>query len=60
MHKMTGARAAGATVFLVPAENCYEATSGKLPGLQLVKVSKLDGAVDALHAVTSGGQPPSC
>jgi Lon-like protease len=59
-HKMTAARAAGATVFLVPAENCYEATSEKLPGLQLVKVSKLDGAVDALHAVTSGGQPPSC
>ncbi|HEY9303158.1 MAG TPA: PDZ domain-containing protein [Mycobacterium sp.] len=60
VHKMTAARAAGATVFLVPAENCYEATSGKLSGLQLVKVSKLDGAVDALHAVTSGGQPPTC
>ena len=60
VHKMTAARAAGATVFLVPAENCYEATSGKLSGLQLVKVSKLDGAVDALHAVSSGGQPPSC
>lgn len=60
VHKMTAARAAGATVFLVPAENCYEATSGRLSGLQLVKVSKLDGAVDALHAVTSGGQPPSC
>ena len=59
-HKMIAARAAGATVFLVPAENCYEATSEKLSGLQLVKVAKLDGAVDALHAVTSGGQPPSC
>ena len=60
VHKMTAAQAAGATVFLVPADNCSEATSGRLPGLQLVKVSKLDGAVDALHAVTSGGQPPSC
>lgn len=60
VHKMTAAQAAGATVFLVPAENCYEATSGKLSGLQLVKVSKLDGAVEALHAVTSGGKPPSC
>jgi Lon-like protease len=59
-HKMTAARTAGATVFLVPAENCYEATSQQLPGLQLVKVDKLAGAVDALHAVTSGGQPPSC
>jgi Lon-like protease len=57
---MSAARAAGATVFLVPAENCYEANSGKLPGLQLVKVDNLDGAVNALHALTSGGQPPSC
>jgi PDZ domain-containing protein len=60
VHKMSAARAAGATVFLVPAENCYEASSGKLPGLQLVKVDNLGGAVNALHAVTSGGQPPSC
>lgn len=60
VHKMIGARAAGATVFLVPAENCYEASADKLPGMQLVKVENLGGAVDALHAVTSGGQPPSC
>ena len=60
VHKMAAARDAGATVFLVPAENCYEASSGKLAGLQLVKVENLDGAVNALHAVTSGGQPPSC
>ena len=26
-HKMVAARDAGATVFLVPAENCYEASS---------------------------------
>jgi PDZ domain-containing protein len=26
----------------------------------LVKVDNLGGAVNALHAVTSGGQPPSC
>jgi Lon-like protease len=60
VHKMSAARAAGATVFLVPAENCVEATSGKLPGLQLVKVDNLEGAVNALHAVTSGGQAPHC
>ncbi|MCV7232966.1 YlbL family protein [Mycobacterium branderi] len=60
VHKMNAARAAGATVFLVPAKNCYEASSDKLPGLQLVKVDTLGQAVDALHAVTSGGQPPSC
>jgi PDZ domain-containing protein len=60
VHKMSAARSAGATVFLVPAKNCYEASSDKLPGLQLVKVDNLDEAVDALHTVTSGGQPPSC
>ena len=60
VHKMTAARDAGATVFLVPADNCYEANSDKVPGLQLVKVANLGGAVDALHTVVSGGQPPSC
>ncbi|MBV9722238.1 MAG: PDZ domain-containing protein, partial [Mycobacterium sp.] len=60
VHKMAAARDAGATVFLVPAENCYEASSGRLAGLQLVKVENLGGAVNALHTVTSGGQPPTC
>jgi PDZ domain-containing protein len=57
---MVAARSAGATVFLVPAKNCYEASSDKLPGLQLVKVDDLRQAVDALHTVTAGGEPPSC
>jgi Lon-like protease len=60
VHKMSAARDAGATVFLVPAENCYEANSAKVPGLQLIKVDNLGGAVDALHAVAAGGQPPRC
>ncbi|CNM94501.1 PDZ domain-containing protein [Mycobacterium tuberculosis] len=47
-------------MFLVPAKNCYEATSNRQAGLRLVKVETLGQAVDALHAVTSGGQPPSC
>jgi PDZ domain-containing protein len=60
VHKMAAARAAGATVFLVPAKNCYEASSDQVPGLQLIKVDNLGQAVDALHAMTSGGHPPSC
>ena len=48
-HKMSAAHDAGATVFLVPAGNCYEANSDKVPGLQLIKVDTLGGAVDALH-----------
>jgi Lon-like protease len=59
-HKMVAARAAGATVFLVPAKNCYEAASDNPSGLRLVKVETLGQAVDALHAMTAGGQPPSC
>jgi Lon-like protease len=57
---MAAAHAAGATVFLVPAKNCYEATSDNPSGLRLVKVETISQAVDALHAITSGGQPPSC
>ncbi len=60
VHKMIAAREAGATVFLVPGLNCYEARSDSVAGLQLVKVDSLGQAVDALHAVTSGAQPPSC
>ncbi|OBJ46229.1 PDZ domain-containing protein [Mycobacterium colombiense] len=59
-HKMVAAHAAGATVFLVPAKNCYEASSDNPSGLRLVKVETLGQAVDALHAIGSGGQPPSC
>jgi PDZ domain-containing protein len=59
-HKMVAARAAGATVFLVPAKNCYEAASDSPSGMRLVKVETLGQAVDALHAITSGGQPPGC
>ena len=59
-HKMAAAEAAGATVFLVPAKNCYEASSDNPSGLRLVKVETLDQAVDALHVLQAGGQPPSC
>ena len=31
-----------------------------MTGLQLMKVDTLGAAVDALHAMTSGGEPPSC
>jgi PDZ domain-containing protein len=59
-HKMAAAHEAGATVFLVPAKNCYEANADNPSGLRLVKVETIGQAVDAIHAVTSGGQPPSC
>ncbi|MGF2951347.1 YlbL family protein, partial [Mycobacterium sp. THU-M116] len=48
-HKMVAAKAAGATVFLVPAKNCYEASSDNSTGMRLVKVDTLGDAVDSLH-----------
>jgi len=59
-HKMLAAHEAGATVFLVPAENCAEARSGPQDGMELVKVDTLTGAVDALHTLSAGGEPPRC
>ena len=59
-HKMLAAREAGATVFLVPADNCDEARSGAQDGMQLVKVDTLGGAVDALGVISAGGEPPRC
>jgi Lon-like protease len=59
-HKMLAAHDAGATVFLVPADNCAEARSGNEEGLELVKVGTLGQAVDALHTLSAGGEPDRC
>lgn len=59
-HKMLAAQEAGATIFLVPAENCADAKSARDIDLQLIKVETLNQAVDALHDVSAGREPPSC
>ena len=59
-EKMLGAKEAGATVFLAPADNCAEAKDHKPSGLRLVKVATLKDAVSALAIVRAGGTPPSC
>lgn len=59
-HKMAAAHAAGATVFLVPTKNCYEANSGNPSGMRLIKVETLGQTVEALHAMTAGDQTPHC
>ena len=59
-HKMLAAHDAGATVFLVPADNCAEAKTAHEDGLALVKVDNLGQAVDALHSLSAGGEPPRC
>lgn len=58
--KMLTARESGATVFLVPADNCAEARSTAPEGLQLVKVDDLAGAVTALDALRAGRTPATC
>jgi Lon-like protease len=59
-HKILAAHEAGATVFLVPADNCDEAKSAHQDGIDLVKVDKLGDAVDALKALSAGGEAPRC
>lgn len=58
--KMMAAREAGATVFLVPANNCLEARQRAPQGLRLVRVATLTEAVDALNSLRSGGSPAGC
>lgn len=58
--KMVAAREAGATVFLVPADNCAEAKENAPEGLRLVRVETLDGAVRALEDLKAGRQVPGC
>ncbi|HEY2441553.1 MAG TPA: PDZ domain-containing protein [Streptosporangiaceae bacterium] len=59
-QKMAGARAMGATVFLVPAANCSDAAGAAVAGLRLVKVSTLAGAVNDLQRIKAGRSVPSC
>lgn len=56
-QKLVGAKRAGATVFLVPAGNCEEATRNPVDGLQTVRVATLAEALDGLAAVRRGAPP---
>ncbi|MGH3936098.1 MAG: YlbL family protein [Pseudonocardiaceae bacterium] len=58
--KMIRARESGASVFLVPAANCAEATQRAPEGLQLVRVATLAEAVRALDTLRAGQQPAGC
>lgn len=59
--KIRGAKRTGATVFMVPAENCREAANGAPKGITLVKVDKLTTALSALEAIRTGkGTFPQC
>jgi PDZ domain-containing protein len=61
-QKMAGASAHGATIFLVPAANCAEATDGDDDGLKLVKISTLKDAISSLESLAKDpkAKVPSC
>jgi PDZ domain-containing protein len=58
--KTQAARRDGATVFLVPRDECAQAQAELPEGLRLIPVTTLSGAVDALKALQSGGEVPRC
>ncbi|QIY55746.1 hypothetical protein HEP86_15960 [Streptomyces sp. RPA4-5] len=58
--KTQAARRDGATVFLVPRKECTDARAELPKGLRLIPVSALDGAMDSLKALRTGGKVPSC
>jgi PDZ domain-containing protein len=62
-QKMHGARAAGASMFLAPAENCDDVVGHIPDGLQVVRVENLAGARKAVELAASGGDTsglPAC
>jgi PDZ domain-containing protein len=58
--KMRAARDAGATAFLVPADNCAEAKANAPDGLQLLRVGDLDDAVAGLDALRTDRPAAAC
>ncbi|MGD9955443.1 MAG: PDZ domain-containing protein [Candidatus Nanopelagicales bacterium] len=60
-QKLAGARDSGATLFLVPAENCAEAVESGVPaGLSIAKVATLDDAVAEIDAYREGKPLTPC
>ncbi|MFF4114747.1 S16 family serine protease [Streptomyces sp. NPDC001714] len=58
--KTQAARRDGATVFLVPEDECGDAKAELPKGLRLVPVTTLKGAVSDLVALEKGEKVPSC
>jgi PDZ domain-containing protein len=58
--KEKAARRDGATVFIVPRDECGDATAQLPGGLKLIPVTTLDGALTALADLRAGRATPSC
>jgi Lon-like protease len=59
-QKLVAASRVGATAFLVPANNCQEAVRNAQPGLTLIKVETLAGALEELAALRQGTATTPC
>ena len=59
-QKLLGARGNGATVFLVPKDNCKEAAQNRPSGMQLIQVTSLHDALVQLRLLRDGGTPRPC
>ncbi|MGH3646518.1 MAG: YlbL family protein [Micromonosporaceae bacterium] len=59
-QKMLAAKRDGATVFLVPQDNCDEAVANDPGGLTLLEVGTLDDALAGLQALRTGGEARLC
>ncbi|MGW0979792.1 S16 family serine protease [Streptomyces xiamenensis] len=58
--KTQAAKRDGATVFLVPRDECDAATANLPDGLRLIPVTTLSGAIDDLRALAAGESVPGC
>nr|WP_033258770.1 hypothetical protein [Kitasatospora sp. SID7827] len=58
--KTQAARAAGATVFLLPRSECAQGKVNTPDGLRLIPVDTLSDSVAALQALNSGAAVPHC
>ncbi|MFF1696690.1 S16 family serine protease [Streptomyces sp. NPDC058257] len=58
--KTQAAKRDGATVFLVPEDECSDAKAELPKGLRLIPITTLKGTVDALRSLERGGKVPSC
>ncbi|SDT76855.1 YlbL family protein [Actinoplanes derwentensis] len=59
-QKLNGAKRDGATLFLVPKDNCAEALRNPVPGLTMAEVATVDDALTALETYVAGGAPQPC
>lgn len=59
-QKLAGARASGATLFLMPIEHCEEAADHVPDGLTVVPVETLTEGIDAIRAHRAGEPVAAC